>query len=108
MSDTNSMKELIMNNKRIINEKLYNEENGLHIAATCNYVELAILLIQNDIDINKKDVFGRTPLMISCEKGHIKIVEVLLTKKNIDINIQDKEGNTAAILGKEQNKINNI
>lgn len=90
---------LLRKYKELINATLLNEENGLHIASSCNYIDLAQLLINNKININKKDIFGRTPLMIACKKGNIKIVENLLSQKNIYVNEEDNGGNTAAILG---------
>ena len=88
-----------------INYTLLSGENALHIASTCNYIELAELLIHHQININKQDIFGKTPLMRASLSGNIEIVKILLNQSNIAINEQDRYGNTAAILGLLQTKI---
>ena len=46
-------------------------------------------------DINQKNVFGLTPLMIACRDCNLKEVQVLLNKESIKVNEQDVGGNTA-------------
>lgn len=55
-------------------------------------------LINNGINIDSKYYnMGETPLMITSEKGHEKLVEFLLIKK-AKVHLLDKKGNSALIL----------
>jgi len=45
---------------------------------------------------------GWTPLLISCEKGHIEIVKILLNDKRVSIR-RKIEGKTAIDIAKEEN-----
>lgn len=38
------------------------------------------LLIKYKADVNKRDCFGNTPLMVACRNGHLDVVEMLLEK----------------------------
>ena len=58
------------------------EENKtiLHSAAENNYpVECCNILIKCGGNIECKDINGRSPLLIACEKGHEKLVKLLLS-----------------------------
>lgn len=69
--------------------------------ATANNIEtLQSLLTRTDIDINMKDsnLFGWTPLILSCIYGHTKIVELLLNDERIEENVVDHFGQTAFFL----------
>ena len=55
----------------------------------------AIELFMNhpDVDVNIKNYYGQTALMLACNYGTIELVDELL-EKGADINDQDKDGNT--------------
>ena len=46
----------------------------LHIAAYQNAFACYMALLTNDASINLKDIYNRTPLMLACYKGHLKMV----------------------------------
>jgi ankyrin repeat protein len=49
-----------------------------------------VLLERKEIQINRAGEDGATPLLMACQKGHVKVVKALLTNKEIDINKQFK------------------
>ena len=53
------------------------------------------LLITHGADVNHRDEFGRTALIVAAAKLSVDIVDYLLTVPGIDIDIQDNEGKTA-------------
>ena len=102
-NDTTTIEHLIKEKCINIEYALLSGESGLHIAASRNYKKLAELLIKNQIDINKKDLYGKTALMRAVMYGNFEIVNILLTQPTIDINETDIYGNTASILGTYNN-----
>jgi ankyrin repeat protein len=51
------------------------------------------VLMENQADVNVKDVYGATALIRATEQGHINIIRLLL--KSADVNIQDEDGVSA-------------
>lgn len=72
---------------KLINEKLY---SGSHL--------LDFLLMQPNIDVNKKDLEGRTAFMWSCMNGSLEVVKKMMKKSETIINDQDYRGMTALML----------
>ena len=60
---------------------------GLHISAQSddNFLDTCEL-IKNGADVNSKDKFSNTPLMIATQALQLKTVEFLLSQKGIDVN----------------------
>jgi excisionase family DNA binding protein len=56
----------------------------------------AQVLIQDGVDVNARDAFGRTPLIIAASQGHTQVVQVLL-EQGADPSIRDSVGTTALI-----------
>lgn len=56
--------------------------------------EILKLLIENNADIDVKDLFGTTPLSVACFNGSVETVKILLQAK-AKINIIDNSGYTA-------------
>jgi RNA polymerase sigma factor (sigma-70 family) len=52
-------------------------------------------LLQTDLDINKKDHHGITPLMYAAEKGNIEIIKLLL-EEGANTEVKDSKGKSAA------------
>ncbi|MCX5921724.1 MAG: ankyrin repeat domain-containing protein [Candidatus Dependentiae bacterium] len=56
-----------------------NATDALVRAADWNRVEvIELLLAQPHININKADIYGRTPLFIAAERGYAHVVELLI------------------------------
>lgn len=58
--------------------------------------EIVELLIDGGLEVNGRDNFGKTALMLAATSNDVPVIEVLL-KKGADINIQDSYGFTALI-----------
>ena len=52
--------------------------------------ELEKELKKNNINLNIKDKYNRTPLHYACSKGYIEIVKILIKDPRIEINVFDK------------------
>lgn len=58
-----------------------------------------------EIDINRKDRFGNTPLILASDKGYIEIVKELLLYPGIKVNEQNFNKDTALIKATENKHI---
>lgn len=56
-------------------------------------------------DINTKDQFDRTPLMVSVLNRYISVVEYLI-KQGANVNLQDKDGRTSLMMASTMRIIN--
>ena len=54
---------------------------------------IKLLLAAPNIEVNKTNIDGATPLLVAVSKGHAPIVQALLDK-NADVTLVDKEGGT--------------
>ena len=52
-------------------------------------------LLQDGVDVNLTDGYGRTALMLAARRGRVVCLVLLLGAKGIDVNLQDKDGWTA-------------
>ena len=102
-NDKETVKVLIEQKKHYINQTIITGDTGLHIAASRNYKDLCIMLIQYGVDLNIKNNYGKTALMKAILKGNTEIVDLLLKEEGINVNLKDNIGNTALILGKLTN-----
>ncbi len=59
------------------------------------------LLLAKGADVNRRDHYGRTPLMYACEKGKQQSVEWLL-EKGADASLLDAYGRDAARYANEE------
>lgn len=53
----------------------------MHYAAEKGYIAMVKSLLEIDVDVNTKDINGRTPLVIAAKNGDVKIAKLLLNKK---------------------------
>jgi len=77
-----------------LNEKDAYGSTPLHIAATFDKTDIAILLIEGGANVNKTDANGSTPLHTAAFFGRIDIVKALL-ENNADISIRNSYNSTA-------------
>ena len=49
----------------------------LHTAARNDYIDIVKMLIENGADVNSRDDFDETALMIAVKKGHSFIITLL-------------------------------
>ena len=79
--------------------------NFLHSISTINGGEkLYDIAIKAKIDVNCKDQYNCTPLMLASGEGMLPLINHLL-KDNAAINIQDNDGETAAMYSARRGKI---
>jgi len=78
-----------------LNER--NESLILYAIRTGSSLDVINLLIIRGCDVNSKDEFGDTPLIIAATSGNINIAQLLITHF-ADLDLQDNWGNTALIL----------
>ena len=85
------------------NSKDFHKVTALHIAASEGYVSVceALLDYGSNTELNPRNVLDRTPLHLSCIRGHLEVSQ-LLVRSGADVNVQDFEGNTPLHLAVEQ------
>jgi ankyrin repeat protein len=52
------------------------------------------LVHEKKVDVNKLDMFGRTPLMTACLSQNIDAVDVILDRSDLDIGLMSMGGET--------------
>lgn len=87
------VKYLIENKNIDVNTIGQNRMSALHYAAINGNEKLLAFLCVKGANINIKDKFGRTPLLLACKSGNIRIVNILL-KLKAKINLPDTSNNT--------------
>ena len=80
-------------------DSLYFFEGGnvLHYAVEHEMQEIVDALIRNNVSVNEKNEEGLTALMISAQKGNLRIIRKLI-QSNCDINAVDRTGSTAVMM----------
>ena len=100
--------ELLNSNKiDLKNQILRNNENYLHLAAYQDPKIFKEFLNKNIFDINSKDPYGMTPLMIACKFKKRENVELLFKYDNLDYLSCNKNGDDALkiVFGPDINSI---
>lgn len=83
-SDTKSLSYLLLANHRLYHllkhllHRLAIEDTDLHWAASRGYVPLILLLLEKGADIDLRDEFGSTALMMAIEFDHTEAAQILL------------------------------
>ncbi len=72
----------------------YNLLTPLDSAATNGQCTIVELLLKRGADINHKNGFGRTSLIMAASNGHIGVVQFLF-QKGASINVKDNKDSTA-------------
>lgn len=70
----------------------------LMVASKDRLEDVVQLFLQYNADVNIKDYDDNTALIMSCNRGNFRVVEILLENKNIDINVRSKDGYTALMI----------
>ncbi|CAB3384229.1 Hypothetical predicted protein [Cloeon dipterum] len=89
-------------NGELVKQRLKNGDTTLHLAIKTisllndNVILILWLLEQDDVDLNARNAFNETPLILACKEWHWnrKIAELLMSK-NVDVSIRDNEGKSA-------------
>ena len=68
--------------------------NALHIATMASTINIINILLDNGIDINSKNKFNTTALIMAADNGHLQCMELLLNR-GADINSRDNHNHTA-------------
>jgi ankyrin repeat protein len=77
-------------------DPLYESEGGgmwLHYAAESRFPELAGRLVGLRVPVDRKNVFGLTPLHVAASRGNTAVVK-LLVEKGADMNARTNDGQT--------------
>jgi ankyrin repeat protein len=69
---------------------------------------LNTLLKIKGVDVNKRDKFGSTPLLLAVNINNIKAVNMLLKCEGIDVNLADDEGLTPIIAATDDTTIDSL
>lgn len=75
-----------------VNQK--NVNNEFMISCFSGRVKIIKKMIENRINIDAVDSYGKTPLMLACYNGHIEVVEILINQ-GADVNKKNEYGWTA-------------
>jgi len=90
--NVNTLKIMLDNNKFSIN---YQDDEGqtfLHLCIKNNKFKSAKWLIQNNIDVTKKNYLNQEPIQLAIRKQNHLIVKLILKSQKININQIDEEG----------------
>jgi|GEM_PF-5348093 len=88
----NQIKNIIEKDPQLINIENELKESPLIYALSLNKLDIAEYLINNGADVNKVDINGISPLMISKERDYKKIINMLLEKGAVDGSTDIKGG----------------
>jgi len=71
---------------------IFSQQSGVasYLVKYANELLLAFLLATDQTDVDSKDSDGRTPLLLTAEKGHEGIVKLLLDSGKVDTDFPDK------------------
>jgi ankyrin repeat protein len=84
-----SLKVLLENNPKLVNEKGFNQLTPLHFAIGGGNKDIIAYLLDNGADADAKDAEGRTPLFFAVAvTGRIDLAKLLINK-GVDINAKD-------------------
>jgi ankyrin repeat protein len=73
-------------------------------AAAIGDVKSMSSVLQLDIDVNVRDLYGRVALIVAAMEGHVEVVETLLAH-GANINLKDSDGNTALIVAAREGHV---
>ena len=62
------------------------------------------LLKHENLDLNARDEYGKTALIVASEYGELRVVDILLKDDRVDVNANDDAGNTTLISANYQGR----
>ncbi|KAF1790050.1 Ankyrin repeat-containing domain [Phytophthora cactorum] len=77
--------------------------NKLHDAAASGNIDSVKSLVEQDVDIDTQDAYGKTPLMYAAENGHLDVVQYLV-KQGADKKKQDNGGRIPLVVAADKGK----
>ncbi len=80
-----------------------NISNPLHTAIFQNYIEGFNILLKTNIDINKIDIDGNTPIMIAAYQHNVYFFETLLNIDSINLTNKNKKGHNVLMCACDNN-----
>ena len=92
-----AMEQLLKKSPGLINKQYKDGYTLLHIAILAENVAIASMLTKNDsADLEIKDDYGRTPLLLAAEGNLLGVAQHLLRTKDkgVDVNTEDDYGHT--------------
>jgi ankyrin repeat protein len=95
--DTESVRNIITQNKDLVNVRFSDSFTPLQIAVQENKREIFEILLEAGANVNEKNKYGLTSLMMAAWKGHKRIAEMLIAN-GANVNIKDNNGWTALML----------
>jgi len=101
--DLTRIKELLKEDRNLVNLKDNRDRTALHLASYKGYKDIIEFLIANDAHINAKDFYQQTPLHWAASAGHLNIVKILV-EKGAEINPRNNDDLTPLDLAKDREK----
>ena len=94
--DTNQVKKLLADGANV------HRGNPLILACEREFSEIALALLETDIDVNQQDYSDKTPLLIACERNLFEVVKALITR-NADLNLTRNSGVSPLMMACQMN-----
>ena len=99
-NDIKSLNEYLCTNNIDVIDK--NGQGLLHYAIRVGHFETVRYLIEMNINVNQKDLYGETPIFIAVNMKNLFLTKYLIESK-ADINIENKRGETPLIRAIKRN-----
>lgn len=86
---------ILIENGALLDSPDYETQNALHYAASEGHVEMTELLVEKGSDLEAKNTYGRTPLVLAArESGSVPVARVLLDA-GADVSAKDNYGQSS-------------
>src|SRR4051812_22415159 len=77
------------------NSQIYPKSmSAVHLAASFGLKYAVHRLLEKGFAVDSKDDWGRTPLSVAAENGHLEVVRLLLSRDDVEADSEDKSGRT--------------